>query len=171
MHNALIDRSSIHAEVLIQRPVQVVYDFYRDFRNLPNFLGDVMSVELTGPATYLWTVQGPLNTGAHWTVKVTEDRRNELIRYETVGPTILRTVWELYFSPGPDAGQTKIREVMRLPMGKLGRALLAVMGKFPAEEVCANLHRLKQVIETGKVTDRSFAVAGKFGNSIDDEEM
>lgn len=171
MHDGLIDRSPIHAEVLIQRPVQVVYNFYRDFRNLPSFLGDVMSVESTGPAIYRWTVQGPLSTSAHWTVRVTEERKNELIRYETVGSTILRTVWELYFSPGPNAGQTKLREVMRLPMGELGRALLALMGKFPAEEVCANLHRLKQVIETGKVTDRSFAVAGKFGKSINDEEM
>jgi len=54
-------------------------------------------------------------------------------------------------TPGrPDAGQTNIREVMRLPMGRLGRAVLAVIGKFPAEEVCANLRRLQQVIETGR---------------------
>jgi len=41
---------------------------------------------------------------------------------------------------------------------------LALIGKFPAEEVRANLHRLKQVMETGNVTDTSYAVRGKFSN-------
>jgi hypothetical protein len=30
------------------------------------------------------------------------------------------------------------------------------------EEVTSNLHRLKEIMETGKVTDTSYAVAGKF---------
>jgi uncharacterized membrane protein len=171
MHGLIFDRMPIDAGVLIQRPVQIVYNFYRDFRNLPKFLGDVMSVEVTGPATYRWTVQSPFNAGVHWSVKVTEERRNELIRYETTGPPMLRTFWEIHFSPGLDAGQTRVRELMRLPLGRLGRALLAVIGKFPAEEVCANLHRLQQVLETGRVTDRTFAVAGKFGKSTNDEEI
>src|SRR5262245_57472643 len=34
--------------------------------------------------------------------------------------------------------------------------------KFPAEEVSSNLHRLKEVMETGRVTDTSYSVAGKF---------
>ncbi len=35
---------------------------------------------------------------------------------------------------------------------------LALIGKFPAEEVYSNLRRLKQLIETEKVTDRSYSV-------------
>jgi hypothetical protein len=60
------------------------------------------------------------------------------------------------------AGATGVREVMKVPLGRLGRAALALLGKFPAEEVAANLHRLKQVMETGSVTDTSYSVAGKF---------
>jgi hypothetical protein len=52
--------------------------------------------------------------------------------------------------------------VMKVPLGRLGRAALALLGKFPAEEVAANLHRLKQVMEAGRVTDTSYSVAGKF---------
>jgi hypothetical protein len=59
-------------------------------------------------------------------------------------------------------GETEVRQVMKAPLGRLGRAALALIGKFPAEEVSANLHRLKQVVETGRVTDTSYSVAGKF---------
>jgi len=47
-------------------------------------------------------------------------------------------------------------------LGKLGRAALALVGKDPREEATANLRRLKPILETGKVTDTSHAIAGKF---------
>jgi uncharacterized membrane protein len=142
--------------------VEEVFRFYRDFRNLPSFLGDVLAIEQTGPATSRWTIQGPLGIGANWTVRVTEERTNELIRYETVSLPGLRTYWEIYFAPGPEAGETEVREVMKAPLGRLGRAALALIGKYPAEEVSSNLHRLKEVMETGRVTDTSYSVSGKF---------
>jgi uncharacterized membrane protein len=156
------DESTIEASVTIQRPVEQVFGFYRDFRNLPSFLGDVMAIEQIGSATSRWTIQGPLGIRAHWTIRVTEERPNELIRYETIGSPGLTTCWDIHFAPGSEAGETNVREVMQAPLGRLGRAALALIGKFPAEEVSSNLHRLKQIMETGRVTDTSYAVAGKF---------
>ena len=156
------DENTIEASVTIQRPVEKVFGFYRDFTNLPQFLGDVMAIEQIGPATSRWTIQGPLGIRAHWTIRVTEERTNELIRYETVTSPGLRTYWEIHFAPGRGASETEVREVMKAPLGRLGRAALALIGKFPAEEASSNLRRLKEVIETGRVTDTSYSVAGKF---------
>lgn len=156
------DGNTIEASVTIDCAVEEVFRFYRDFKNLPRFLGDVMAVEQLGPAISRWTIQGPLGIRANWTIKVTEERTNELIRYETVTSPGLRTYWEVHFAPGSEAGETEVREVMKVPLGRLGRAALALIGKFPAEEVSSNLHRLKEVMETGRVTDASYSVAGKF---------
>jgi uncharacterized membrane protein len=152
----------IEASVIIKRPVEKVFAFYSDFRNLPSFLGDIMEVGLTGPDTSRWTIQGPFGIQTHWTMKVTDKRTNELIRFETVTSPWLRTHWGIYFAPGPATDETQVRELIRAPLGKLGGAALALIGKFPAEEVSANLHRLKQILETGRVTDTSYSVAGKF---------
>ena len=156
------DENTIEASVTIQRPVEEVFRFYRDFKNLPRFLGDVWDIEQIGPATSRWAIQGPLGIRTNWTMKVTEERTNELIRYETATSPLLRTSWEIHFAPGSEAGETEVREVMKVPLGRLGRAALALSGKFPAEEVASNLHRLKQVMEAGRVTDTSYSVAGKF---------
>jgi len=153
---------TIEASVTIRRATEEVFKFYRDFENLPSFLGDVMAVTQIGPALSRWTIQGPLGIRANWTIKVTEERANELIRYETMTSPGLRTYWEIYFAPGSEGDETQVREVMRPPLGKLGRGMLALLGKSPAEEVRANLHRLKQLMETGTVTDTSYAVRGKF---------
>jgi len=156
------DENTIEASVIIQRPVDEVFSFYRNFKNLPGFLGDVMSIEQIDSETSRWTIQGPLGIQANWTIRVTEERTNELIRYETVTLPKLKTCWEIHFARGPEAGETEVREVMKVPLGRLGRAALALIGKSPAEEVSSNLHRLKQVMETGRVTDTSYSVAGKF---------
>jgi uncharacterized membrane protein len=158
----LRDPNTIEASVTIQCAVDEVFRFYRDFKNLPRFLGDVMAIEQISPATSRWTIQGPLGIRANWTIKVTEERTDELIRYETVTSPGLKTYWEIHFAPGPAAGETEVREVMKPPLGRLGRAAIALIGKVPAEEVSSNLHRLKEVMETGRVTDTSYAVSGKF---------
>ena len=164
------DENTIEASTTIKRPIEEVFNFYRDFRNLPAFLGDVMAIEAIGPATSRWTIQGPLGIRVNWTVKITEERRNELIHYEMITLPVLRTYWEIHFARGHEAGQTEVREVMRVPLARLGRAALALIGKFPAEEVSSNLHRLKEVMETGRVTDASYAVAGKFDQRPEQQE-
>jgi hypothetical protein len=48
--------------------------------------------------------------------------------------------------------------VMKAPLGRVGRAALALIGKHPAAEAASNLYRLKEVMETGRVTDTSYSV-------------
>jgi uncharacterized membrane protein len=156
------DENTIEGAVTIRRPVEKVFEFYRDFNNLSSFLGDVTAVEQIDPATFQWTIQGPLGIQVNWKIKVTEEHTNELIRYETVTASRIRTCWEIHFAPGSKAGETEVREVMKTPIGRLGRMALALIGKFPAKEVSSNLHRLKEVMETGRVTDTSYSIPGKF---------
>ena len=81
----------VEGRVTIKCPVEKVFEFYRNFKNLPSFLGDVMAIDETGPATSRWTIQGPLSIQTHWTIRVTEERINELICYETESLPALKT--------------------------------------------------------------------------------
>lgn len=157
------DQSNIEFGVTIKRPVEEVFGFYRDFSNLPRFLGDVVAIDPIGPATSRWTILAPLGIRTTMTIEVTNECPNRLIRYRTVALPGLRTYWDIHFAPGAVDGETEVRELMTVPLGGFGRIALALIGKFPAAEVSSNLHRLKQLLETGKVTDMSNSVAGKFG--------
>jgi uncharacterized membrane protein len=157
-----LDENALEASIVIRCLVERVFKFYEDFRNLPHFLGDVEEIEQVDAATSRWTIQGPLGIQARWKVRTTGERRNEYIRYETIAPPGLKTEWEIWFAPGPIAGETTVREVMKTPLGRLGRLALAFIGKYPAKEMSANLRRLKELMETGQVTDTRYAVSGKF---------
>lgn len=75
----------------------------------------------------------------------------------------LTTSWEVHFARA--SNETRVREVMTMPLGALGLAASALFGKFPAKEESPNLHRLRQLLETGRVTETSYAVPGKFGSA------
>jgi uncharacterized membrane protein len=147
---------TVAADVIIRRPVQDVYGFYEHFVNLPRIVGDVVAIEPVDAATYRWFVAGPLGARVRLLVTVTEQRVNELLRYETRGPAPLRARWQLEFDADgdPGAGRTRVREQLTMPLGRLGRVLLALVGKFPEREVVANLSRLKELLEAGPAVGR-----------------
>ena len=150
---------TVTGDVVIRGPVRVVYGFYRDFTNLPRILGDVVAVEQITGTTYRWIVAGPLGSLLPMTVTITEQRVNQLIRYQTGGPRPLRGRWELTFAVDTDSGGTRVREQLVVPLGAIGRAVLALIGKFPDREVTANLTRLKQLLEIGDGSDIPSAAA------------
>jgi uncharacterized membrane protein len=53
---------TLAARIVIRQPVDRVFQFYRDFTNLPRFLGDVMNVEPIAPPSSRWTIQGPFRS-------------------------------------------------------------------------------------------------------------
>jgi uncharacterized membrane protein len=119
-------------------------------------------VKVTGPRTSEWTIQGPLGFKIQWVVRITEERKDSAIHYETSAQPPLRARWQISFRAGGNPNETEIIEVMKVPLGSPGRAVLALIGKNPAEEVSANLTRLKQLVETGHVTETAHSVPGKF---------
>lgn len=147
--------------IVIKRPVEHVFSFYDDFRNLPNFLGDVVRIQVLGDFTSRWTVQAPLGLALNWTVIVTDNQPNSRVAYRTVSMAA-SVCWDVTFSPGPQADTTLVREVMSMPGGLIGRAVLGAIGKPPAKELRANLKRLKEFLETGHVSTMDYAITGKF---------
>jgi uncharacterized membrane protein len=138
---------SATGEVVIGRPVHEVYTFYRDFSNMPRFLDDVVAVRRVADGRYRWIVAGPLGTRIPLTIVVVDERMDRLVRFRSSGPPWLRGGWELSFTEDARAGSTRVRERLVMPLGALGRAVLAMVEKFPQREVAENLTALKRVLE------------------------
>jgi uncharacterized membrane protein len=156
----MLSSSRIEDSILIERPLAEVFAFYRDARNLSRFLGDVVDVEPLDARTSRWTIEGPLGIRVHWNSVITEIKDNDHIFYET--SDAFKTKWEIYFSQAISPDMTLVREVMIGVGGKLTEVALALVGKHPSAEVHSNLNRLKQLLETGQVSDRSNSISGKF---------
>jgi uncharacterized membrane protein len=145
--------SSSTQAVMINRPRQALYDYWRDFRNLPNFMPNVKSVEMLESGRSHWVVSGPAGTEVEWTSEVTEDDPGRRIAWRsTEGAEIDNEGW-IEFRDNAFGRGTEVRVFISYdpPGGALGKIAAKVMQREPRIQARRELRRFKQLMETGEI--------------------
>ena len=146
--------SKIDCCVLINRPAGEVYRFWRDFRNLPRFMKNLISISYgEDPLVTHWEVMGPLGLHLHWDAELINIHENELISWRTVGYPLITSAGSVRFMNGPVENSVIVRVIAEYvpPMGRFGVALAAMLHEDPVMLVQEDLYRLKKLMETGEL--------------------
>jgi uncharacterized membrane protein len=143
----------VKRSISVNRPVEEVYAFWRDFENLPKFMYHLQSVRAFGPTRSHWVAKGPGETRVEWDSQVTEDRPNEFIAWHTLPGSDLENGGSVSFERRPGGRGTIVRVTLeyRPPGGMAGRAVASLMNRAPEQEISDDLRRLKQILETGEI--------------------
>ncbi len=143
----------VERAITIHRSPEDVYGFWRDFANLPRFMGHLESVEETGDRRSHWTAKAPAGRSVSWDAEVVEDRPNEVIAWRSLDGADVDNAGTVRFTPAPGGRGTEVHVSLRYdpPAGGLGAAVAKLFGEEPARQVRDDLFRLKQVLETGEV--------------------
>ncbi len=136
--------------VTINKPRQQVYAFYRRLQQLPLFMDYLESVTELGGSRSRWVAKLPLAGKVEWEARLVEDRPGELIAWESVEGSPLKTSGRVTFTRTPGRDMTEVRVEMKL--GFTGVHPTTALAKFFAKpQVKGDLRRFKQVMETGEV--------------------
>jgi Predicted integral membrane protein len=137
--------------VLIDAPVEQVFDFFCEFENYPAFMTHVRDVREIGDDRTHWVVDGPDGVTVEWDADTTKVVPNEEIAWRSVRGSAIRQAGVLRFEPAP-ADATRV--TLRLSYGPRSDARAAVVtslfGSDPAEEMTDALMRVKTSIESGR---------------------
>lgn len=138
--------------ITIKRPVAEVYDFWRDFQNLPRFMNHVESVTVQSPTMSHWRVTGPLNISVEWDAEIVNDEENSVIGWRTLENPYVDHAGSVQFKEASGDRGTDIRvEMEYIPTGgRVGAAIASIFGTSPERQVWEDLHRLKQHMENGQ---------------------
>ncbi|RYZ07544.1 MAG: cyclase [Myxococcales bacterium] len=138
--------------IIINRPPETVYHFWRDLENLPRFMAHLESVKNAGQ-TSTWRAKGPAGTTVEWEAEVTLDEPNERIAWRSLEGATVPNRGAVCFKPGPGGRGTIVIVELKYepPGGALGRAIAQLFGEEPGQQIAGDLRRLKQVLETGSV--------------------
>jgi hypothetical protein len=130
-----------------------LYQFWRNFENLPKFMHHLESVQNTGDNRSHWVARGPLGTRVAWDAEVITERPNELIGWRSLEGSQADTAGSVHFTPAPGDRGTEVRVVMKYnpPLGKVGAAIAWLFAQEPGQQVADDLRRLKQLMETGEI--------------------
>ena len=143
----------VRKSLIINRPPEELYQFWRDFENLPRFMQHLESVRVTGEGRSHWVAKAPAGTTVEWDAEITEDRPNELIAWRSLEGADVENAGSVRFEPAPGNRGTIVRVEIEYnpPGGALGAAVAWLFGEEPGQQAQDALRCFKQVMETGEV--------------------
>ncbi len=137
--------------ITIQRSPSDVYAKWRNLSALPQFLQHVESVTESGAFSH-WVVNAP-GGSVQWDAEITADIQDKVIRWKSVGDVGVTNRGEIRFEPARQGSGTEVYVTIGYvpPAGRLGITVAKLMGKGPGRQIDTDLHRFKQLMESGSI--------------------
>lgn len=145
--------TKVEHSVVVNRPPREVYQFWRDFENLPRFMTHLLDVDATTDGRSHWVARGPLGLRVEWDAEVVADKPGEVISWKSLDGSDVDTAGSVHFVALPGGRGTEVRVTLKYdpPAGKVGTAIAKLFGRAPDQQIRADLQRFKEVMESSPV--------------------
>lgn len=137
----------VDSSVVVEAPVEKVYDYWKTLENLPRFMTNVEEVRPVGPGRTHWRIKGPLGAKMEFDAETTRNEENEEIAWNSVDGNV-ETSGEVRFQE-VGAGRTRVEITLNywdLPGGRIGEVGSRLIAN-PQVMVDQDLRNFKQILE------------------------
>ena len=143
----------VTAAVTINAPVSEIYSWWEGFRQLPQFMQDAASIEMTDAGTTRWTFALPGGQNVAMDIELMESRPNEEISWRTGQGSPLSGSGQVRFRTAPVGRGTEVifNAEFNPPGGELGKTVGGILTRTLGAKLSNDLRRLKQLIELGEI--------------------
>lgn len=147
-------REGIHLQVAytINRDTQELYEFWRNFENLPRFMNHLEAVSKVQENRWRWVARGPAGKSVSWDAEIINEEPGRLIAWRSLEHADVDNAGSVQFVPAGNRG-TEVRvEIQYIPpAGRIGQAIAWLFGEEPRQQIREDLRRFKQLMETGVI--------------------
>ncbi len=155
MHLSNGSNKGIHAKgtCVVNLPPEEVYNFWRNFQNLPRFMRHLDSVVDLGDGRSRWKAKGPAGMEVEWDATIVADVPHEVITWRSLEGSDVDNAGAVRFERATGGRGTIIKVNLEyLPVGGVISATVAkLFGEEPQQQLDDDLRRFKQVMEVGEV--------------------
>ena len=147
----------IHVEeaMTIERTPWDLYQFWRNFENLPRFMQHLESVTVMDEKRSHWVAKAPSIAGGkvEWDAEIINDEPNSLVAWRSLENANVDNAGSVRFVPGPEGRGTEVRVVIDYipPGGVVGKWVAKLFGEEPSQQIHEDLRRFKRLMETGEI--------------------
>ena len=143
----------VEEAVTINKPIEEVYRFWRNFENFPRFMRHLESVRVIDERRSRWRAKGPAGYSVQWDAEMVRDVDDEWIAWRSLPGSDVENHGSVRFRRAPGARGTELRVQLEYhpPAGALGRGIVWLFGEEPDQQIREDLHRFKQLMETGEI--------------------
>jgi uncharacterized membrane protein len=146
-------RVTMRKSIQIDRPAQEIYRFWRKLENLPRFMSGLESVhEVDGRRSH-WVAVGPGGKRVEWDAEIVLEEENRRIEWRSLAGSEIDHRGMVRFEAAPVGRGSFVRVEMVYdpPGGVFGGGIAKLFGRAPEQQIHENLHRLKELMETGEI--------------------
>lgn len=154
---ALGGRRGVRVEetVVISRPIEELYRFWRNLENLPRFMTHLESVERLTDTLSRWRAKGPAGTHVEWNAEIINEVPNQVIGWRSLEGSDVVSAGSVNFDQTGSGTRVRVRLQYSPPGGKAGAAVARLLGRDAATEIRQDLRRFKQLVESGEIRTNS----------------
>ncbi|AKH17635.1 SRPBCC family protein [Deinococcus soli (ex Cha et al. 2016)] len=138
----------VEHSVVIDRPAQAVYDFWRKLENLPQIMSHLESVTTLDEKRSRWVAKAPLGTHVEWEAEIVNDKPGQRIGWHSLPGATVDNAGSVQFESLPNGG-TRVHVALsyRPPAGPLGAAVAKLFGEEPSQQIAEDLQKFKAAFE------------------------
>lgn len=156
---AVPQQQGIHVtrSITINRPVDELYAYWRNFENLPRIMHHVESVRVLDDRRSHWKVKAPAGMSVEWDAEIVNEERNKVIGWRSLPDAQIPNAGSVRFTESYDGRGTQLTVQLEYvpPAGEIGAAIARLFGKEPSLQIDEDLRRFKQLMEAGEVASTS----------------
>jgi len=163
------EKTIVGRTVTIDRPRSEIYAYWRDFSNLAGVMENVERIEVIDPRRSHWVVKGPGDKTVEWESVVTDDEPDRLIAWQSVEGADIRNSGRVEFIDAAPGRGTMVRATIAYdpPGGVIGEWIAKLFQREPALQTRRDLRRLKQLLETGEISNSASPSARRSESSTE----
>ncbi|ALW88078.1 cyclase [Deinococcus arenae] len=138
----------VEHSVVIDRPAQAVYDYWRKLENLPQIMSHLESVTTLDEKRSRWVAKAPLGTHVEWEAEIVNDKPGQRIGWHSLPGATVDNAGSVQFESLPNGG-TRVHVALsyRPPAGPLGAAVAKLFGEEPSQQIAEDLQKFKAAFE------------------------
>jgi uncharacterized membrane protein len=163
-------RLAFHVEraITVNKPAAELYNFWRKLDNLPKFMKHLESVTELDDKRSHWVAKSLLGGSVEWDAEIVNDVPNRRIVWRSTENSSVSTSGSVEFREASGSRGTEVHVAMQLnpPGGIATRALSKLFGEDPSIQLAEDLHRFKQLMETGEIATIDGQPSGQASASI-----
>jgi uncharacterized membrane protein len=142
----------VSESVIVNKPARELYDFWRNFENLPQFMNNIKSVQTLDEKRSHWVIKAPAGTSIEFDSRVVDEVPGRSISWESEEGASVPNRGRVEFIETSSGGGTNVRATISYdpPAGTAGRLVAKLFQREPAVQAREDLQRFKRLMETGK---------------------
>jgi uncharacterized membrane protein len=145
--------------MLIDKPIEELYSYWRNFENLPQIMTHLESVRVMEDGRSHWVATAPAIVGGRveWGAEIISEQPYSRIAWRSLPDSIVQHSGSVQFVKAPGDRGTMVRVVLDYlpPAGRLGHWVAKMFGEAPDQQIREDLRNFKRQMELGEILSTS----------------